>query len=81
LPQTIGETEMIAHQIAGPSAWHRTDIRSEDYRVVLSGGCLDEIRRAAEELRAYPLPTILRSPDEFQWPHCRVAMAGPAYPR
>jgi alpha-ketoglutarate-dependent taurine dioxygenase len=66
---------MIDHEIVGPSAWHRSDIRSEDYRVVLSAACLDEIRRVAEELRAYPLPTLLRSPDAFHWPHCQAAMA------
>jgi alpha-ketoglutarate-dependent taurine dioxygenase len=66
---------MIDHPIAGPSAWHRSGVRSEDYRVVLSGACLDEIRRVADELRAYPLPILLRSPDEFQWPYCRAAMA------
>lgn len=66
---------MIDHTIAGPSAWRRGDIRSEDYRVVLSGACLDEIRRVADEIRAYPLPTILRTPDEYDLPHCRAAMA------
>ena len=66
---------MIDHLIAGPSAWRRGDIRSEDYRVVLSGACLDEIRRVADEIRAYPLPTILRTPDEYDLPHCRAAMA------
>ena len=66
---------MIDHLIAGPSAWRRGDIRSENYRVVLSGACLDEIRRVADEIRAYPLPTILRTPDEYVLPHCRAAMA------
>ena len=67
---------MIEQPIAGPSAWHRADIRSEDYRVVLSSACLDEIRRAADELRVYPLPTVLRSPDEFDWPN-----SAPRWPR
>jgi hypothetical protein len=66
---------MIDHTIAGPSAWRRGDIRSEDYRVELSGACLDEIRRVADEIRAYPLPTILRTPEEYDLRHCRAAMA------
>jgi hypothetical protein len=66
---------MIDHAIEGPSVWRKRDIRSEDYRVALSRACLDEIRRVADELRAYPLPTMLRTPDEFEWPHCRAAMA------
>jgi hypothetical protein len=66
---------MIDHPIAGPSAWRAGDIRSEDYRVVLSGACLDEIRRLADEIRAFPLPTVLRTPAEYDLPHCRAAMA------
>jgi hypothetical protein len=66
---------MIGHTIEGPSAWRRGDISNEDYRVVLSGACLDEIRRVADELRAYPLPTILRSPADFDMTKCHAAMA------
>src|SRR5271155_2758197 len=66
---------MIDHTIAGPSAWRSSDIRSEDYRVVLSAACLDEIRHLADEIRAHPLPAILRPPDESDLPHCRAAMA------
>jgi alpha-ketoglutarate-dependent taurine dioxygenase len=65
----------LSGPIEGPSAWHRRDIRAQDYRIELSAGCLDEIRRAAEELRRYPLPTIVLRPDEFDLPHCRAAMA------
>jgi len=66
---------MIDHQIAGPSAWRSGDIRAGDYRVVLSAACLDEIRRLADEIRARPLPTILRTPAEHDLPNCRAAMA------
>ena len=65
---------MIA-TIDGPSAWRRTDLRREDYRVDLSPACLDEIWRLADAFRADPLPTIVRRPDEFDLPHCRAAMA------
>jgi len=60
--------------IEGPSAWRRADLHTEDYRIALSGAALDEIRRAADALRQFPLPTILRRPDEFDMPACRAAM-------
>ena len=66
---------MIEHPIEGPSTWHRGDIRDEDYRVVLDGACLDEIRRVVDEIRAYPLPTILRTPADFDMTNCHAAMA------
>jgi len=66
---------MIDHAIEGLSAWRRSDVRGEDYRVILSAACLDEIRRVADELRRFPLPTMVRHPDDFAWPHCRAAMA------
>src|SRR5215470_12776469 len=65
----------INEPIDGPSAWLRREIRSEDYLVELSADCLDEIRRAADEIRAFPLPTILRRPGDFAMPACREAMA------
>jgi alpha-ketoglutarate-dependent taurine dioxygenase len=66
---------MIEHPVAGPSAWRRADIRDEDYRVVLSPTCLDEIHRVVDDIRAYPLPTILRSPADFDMTNCHAAMA------
>jgi hypothetical protein len=67
-------TTNITAPIAGPSAWRRAELRAEDWRVTLSGACLDEIRRIADDLRRYPLPPIVRSPDEFEMPACRAAM-------
>ena len=64
----------MANSIDAPSAWRRGDLRTEDYRVALSGAALDEIRRAADELREFPLPTILRRPEDFTLPHCGAAM-------
>ncbi len=61
--------------IEGPSAWVRQDVSPEDCRVDLSPACLDEIRRAADELRRYPLPTIVLRPDDFAMASCRTAMA------
>ncbi len=65
----------MANSIDGPSAWRRGELRTEDYRIALSASCLDEIRRAADELREFPLPTILRRPEEFDMPACQAAMA------
>jgi alpha-ketoglutarate-dependent taurine dioxygenase len=66
---------MIDQQIDGPSAWRRADIRTEDYRVALEGPCLDEIRRVVDDIRAHPLPTILRTPADFDMTNCHAAMA------
>jgi alpha-ketoglutarate-dependent taurine dioxygenase len=64
----------IDSPIEGPSVWTRREVRPEDYRVDLSAACLDEIRRAADEIRAYPLPTVLRAPNDFAMPACRQEM-------
>ena len=65
----------IDHRLEGDSAWKRAAIRSEDYRVKLDGPCLDEIRRVVDDIRAYPLPTILRTPADFDMTNCHAAMA------
>ena len=65
---------LLQEPIAGPSAWVRRDVRSEDWRVALSVDCLDEIRRAVDELRAFPLPTIVLRPEDFAMPACREQM-------
>jgi len=61
--------------INGASAWVGCDIRSEDYRVELSAASHDEIRRTVDEIRAYPLPTIVLRPEDFSMPACREQMA------
>src|SRR5262249_45809873 len=61
--------------IDGPSAWVGGDLRPEDYRVELSPACHDEIRRAVDELRAFPLPTIVRRPEDFAMPACPEPLA------
>jgi alpha-ketoglutarate-dependent taurine dioxygenase len=61
--------------IAGPNAWRRADIRSEDWRVALDARCLGEIRSTLDELRTYPLPTVVLSPQDFAMPACQEAMA------
>ncbi|MBV8738961.1 MAG: TauD/TfdA family dioxygenase [Alphaproteobacteria bacterium] len=61
--------------IEGLSAWVRADIRAEDWQVGLDAACRDEIRRIVDELRAYPLPTVVLSAEDFAMPACRQAMA------
>jgi hypothetical protein len=60
--------------IDGTSVWTRRDVCPEEYRVELSVPCLDEIRRTIDEVRAFPLPAILRGRDDFPMPACRQAM-------
>ena len=62
--------------IDGASAWVGRDVRPEDYRVELSVACHDEIRRAVDEIRAFPLPTIVLRPEDFAMPACCEQMAG-----
>jgi alpha-ketoglutarate-dependent taurine dioxygenase len=66
---------MREHAIEGPSAWRHAAIRTEDYRVTLSPAALDEIRRVADAVERYKLPTILRRAEDFTWPHTMAAMA------
>lgn len=66
---------IVSAPIEGPSAWTRRDLHPDGYRVELTAACLDEIRRLADELRRFPLPTIVARPEEFDLPHCRRAMA------
>jgi hypothetical protein len=60
--------------IPAPGAWRRSDVGAEDFRVILSAACLDEIARAVHTLRANPLPTLLLDPAEFDLTQCRAAM-------
>jgi hypothetical protein len=71
----MNDIAMRREPIEGRSAWVRRDVGDEHYRVALSPACLDEICRAAEELRQFPLPTIVLRPDEFAMPACRERMA------
>ncbi|MGD9617195.1 MAG: TauD/TfdA family dioxygenase [Alphaproteobacteria bacterium] len=66
---------MAGTTIDGASAWRRADLHTDQYLVRLTGACIDEIRRAADELRQFPLPTIVRRPGEFEMPACRAAMS------
>ncbi len=75
MANSIPATNSATNPIDGPSAWRRGDLATEDYRIRLSGAALDEIRHAADEIRQFPLPTILRGPSEFAMPACRAAMA------
>jgi len=67
---------LVRHEpIDGPSTWVGRDVRAEDYRVELSVACQDEIRRTVDEMRTYPLPTIVLRPGDYAMPACREHMA------
>jgi alpha-ketoglutarate-dependent taurine dioxygenase len=61
--------------IEGPSAWVRAALKAEDWRVELDARCRDEITRTVDELRTYPLPTIVLDPSDFALSACREAFA------
>jgi alpha-ketoglutarate-dependent taurine dioxygenase len=73
--RTMLQSSVPSRPIEGASAWARANVRTEDWRVELSAACLDEIRRVVDELRVYPLPTIVLGPDDFAMPACGAAMA------
>jgi alpha-ketoglutarate-dependent taurine dioxygenase len=68
-------SEIRASRITGASAWRPDDLRTDNYLVPLTSACLDEISWVADELRRFPLPTIVRRPDDFEMPACRAAIA------
>jgi hypothetical protein len=72
---SIRPPEIAQTRITGASTWRRDDLDTDNYLVPLTGACFDEIRRAADELRQFALPTIVRRPDEIEMPACRAAMA------
>jgi len=51
------------------------DVRRRSTGSIFRPRAIDEIRRAVDEIRAYPLPIILRGPDDFAMPACRREMA------
>src|SRR5271169_819293 len=61
--------------INAASAWVGCNVQPEAYRVELSVACHDEIRRAVDELRAFPLPTVVLRPEDFAMPACREQIA------
>ena len=69
------EMSLPSRPLEGPSTWVRADLRVEDWRVKLDACCRDEILGAIDELRAYPLPTIVLDPRDYALPACRAAMA------
>jgi hypothetical protein len=65
---------LLTTVVSGGSAWRRRDLAASDYCVSLSPACHDEIHRTLALLRAYPLPTLLLTPEEYPMPDCRAAM-------
>ena len=60
--------------IEGRSAWLARQVTPADYRVSLSPAGREEIVRLAEELAAFPLPTIVLDPRQYELPACRAMM-------
>jgi alpha-ketoglutarate-dependent taurine dioxygenase len=61
--------------ISGASAWFGREVGPDHYLVELSDACREQICRAVDEIRGYPLPTIVLRPDDFAMPACREQMA------
>jgi hypothetical protein len=72
---TTAEPAIVRARITGASTWRRDDLHKDNYLIPLTGACFDEIGRVADELRDFPLPTIVRTPDDFEMLACRAAMS------
>ena len=66
---------VVSDPIEGKSVWVGAEVGPADYRVPLTPACREEILRLAEDLRAFPLPTIVLEPRDFALPACRAMMA------
>ncbi|MEM6497843.1 MAG: TauD/TfdA family dioxygenase [Pseudomonadota bacterium] len=58
--------------LAGQKAWVGSNISEADWLVRFDQQCLDEIETLVSRMRAQPLPTVVRSIDEFDVPHLRA---------
>jgi len=68
------ETPMLAGEVNGPIAWRDETLDPEAGRITLDAACRDELRRAAEEIRANPLPIPCLAPEQFALGACAAAM-------
>ena len=60
---------------AGADAWRRGDVDPDSCVIRLDDDALDEIRALADRIRAAPLPTLLRSPDDHPLDAVRAVYA------
>lgn len=61
--------------LAGPEAWTRATLRTDDWLVPLPAAAREEVLRVVDALRRQPVPLLALRPDSFEMPHCRAAMA------
>ena len=70
-----GSPAMLDHEITDRRAWTRDTVTAGDWTVPLSDAAVTEVLALAETLARQPLPTLMLSPDQFDMPACRAAMA------
>ena len=66
---------ILERAVEGKKAWVRADLKEEDWLFRLPPGCLAEIRAAAAQLRADPMPPEKRYSSQFKLDECRKLMA------
>jgi hypothetical protein len=66
---------MLEHPFSSPMTWEAETLLENEGRIDLDGACLAELDHAAVELQANPLPIEVLTPDDFDLPACRAAMA------
>lgn len=66
---------MIDRTIDGSQGWTRATLGPEAGLVSLPAACANEIEALVAALRANPLPVLALTPDDFDLPACRAAMA------
>lgn len=65
---------ILDREINHPSVWHRSTISPKDWLVSIDTAGREEILRWLRFIRQHPLPVLLRSPDQFEMPHCRSVL-------
>ncbi|MEV8511999.1 TauD/TfdA family dioxygenase [Dactylosporangium sp. NPDC051484] len=65
---------MLEEEIGPDRAWRGTTVTAADWTVPVDHDALREITRLVQNLRAAPLPLLLRRPEHFDLPHCRELM-------
>ena len=69
--ETFNQLENIP--TAAGRGWLASNLKRDDWTVKLSDGAFKEIATMADEMRSKPLPTLLRSPQQFEIPELSAA--------
>ena len=67
--------QVLDHVVEGKKAWVRADLKEEDWLFGLPPECLAEVRAAAAQLRADPMPPERLESSQFKLDECRELMA------